>query len=153
MDLTGKTKGIAISRMLMLVLVANIAACGTILHPERQGQRAGGNLDVGVVILDGLGLFFFIIPGVIAYAVDFNNHTIYMPGGHRSSLDQDSKYVQIHIDGKMDQAAIESALRAETGKDISLNQPNMQIEKLESSADLDARFAQYAAGSRVALAQ
>src|SRR5579859_5544804 len=72
-----------------VVLLANLTACGTLMHPERKGQR-GGDIDVGVAILDGIGLLFFLIPGIIAYAVDFSNGTIYLPGGrwhHRSSLD------------------------------------------------------------------
>ena len=55
-----------------------VAGCGTILHPERKGQPAG-SIDWKVAALDGLGLLFFFIPGVIAFAVDFNNGTIYLP--------------------------------------------------------------------------
>jgi len=57
-----------------------LPACGTIMYPERKGQRAG-RLDPAIVVLDAIGLLFFIIPGVIAFAVDFNNGTIYLPGG------------------------------------------------------------------------
>jgi hypothetical protein len=59
-------------------LAAGSAGCGTILHPDRRGQPAG-NLDWGIVALDAIGLFFFFLPGVIAFAVDFNNGTIYLP--------------------------------------------------------------------------
>ena len=52
--------------------------CGTIMHPERRGQPAGP-LDWRIVGLDALGLLFFFVPGVIAFAVDFNNGTIYLP--------------------------------------------------------------------------
>lgn len=65
----------------VLLCAAVTSACGTIMHPERKGQR-DGNIDAGVAILDGLGLLFFIIPGVIAFAVDFSNGTIYYPKGH-----------------------------------------------------------------------
>jgi hypothetical protein len=54
------------------------AGCGTVLHPERRGQEAGP-LDWNVVALDAVGLLFFFVPGVIAFAVDFNNGTIYLP--------------------------------------------------------------------------
>ena len=57
--------------------------CGTILHPERRGQPAG-RLDWGVVLLDGLGLIFFLIPGVIAFAVDFATGAIYLPPEYSS---------------------------------------------------------------------
>ena len=48
------------------------------MHPERRGQPAG-RLDWEIVALDAIGLFFFFIPGVIAFAVDFSNSTIYLP--------------------------------------------------------------------------
>ena len=60
-----------------------IAGCGTVLHPERKGQAAG-SLDWGIVALDALGLLCFFIPGVIAFAVDFNNGTIYLPPSETS---------------------------------------------------------------------
>ncbi len=66
------------------VLTLNLTACGTILYPERSGQSKGGRLDIGIVALDGVGLLFFLIPGIVAYAVDFNNGTIYLPEGHSS---------------------------------------------------------------------
>jgi hypothetical protein len=61
------------------VLMAQLMGCGTILYPEREGQKSG-QIDAGVAILDGMGVLFFIVPGVIAFAVDFYNGTIYLPG-------------------------------------------------------------------------
>lgn len=141
-------------RAMIFVLAVCIAGCGTILHPGRQGQRAHSRLDVSIVILDGIGLFFFIIPGVIAYAVDFSNHTIYLPAGrHRSSLDNGHKYVSIHIDGKMDEAAIEKAIRVATGKTVDMQQQDVKVVQMKSLADLDSRFSGYASDNRVALAR
>ena len=60
--------------------ISCLVGCGTILHPERRGQRAG-NLDCGVILLDGLGLLLFFVPGVIAFAVDFGTGAIYLPEG------------------------------------------------------------------------
>ena len=62
-----------------IVLMAQLMGCGTILYPERKGQT-GGRIDAGVALLDGIGILVFIIPGVIAFAVDFYNGTIYLPG-------------------------------------------------------------------------
>src|SRR6516225_1345537 len=55
-----------------------LASCGTVLYPERRGQPVG-RLDVGVVALDGIGLLAFLVPGVIAFAVDFATGAIYLP--------------------------------------------------------------------------
>ena len=69
-------------KLIALTLAATIAllssSCGTLLYPERRGQPRG-QLDPGVVILDALGLLFFVIPGVIAFVIDFGNGTIYLP--------------------------------------------------------------------------
>lgn len=54
------------------------SGCGTILYPERIGQPSGP-LDWKVVALNTLGLLLFVVPGVIAFAVDFHNGTIYLP--------------------------------------------------------------------------
>jgi hypothetical protein len=59
----------------------SLAGCGTILYPERRGQPAG-HLDWGVVALDAIGLLFFLVPGVIAFAVDFATGAIYLPPGY-----------------------------------------------------------------------
>ena len=40
--------------MVASALVFQLAACGTILYPERKGQ-VSGKIDVGVAVLDGIG--------------------------------------------------------------------------------------------------
>lgn len=79
-----------LAAMVISALVFQLAACGTIMYPERKGQQSG-KIDPGVAVLDGLGLLLFIIPGVIAFAVDFSNGTIYLPGT-ASTGDSDGKY-------------------------------------------------------------
>jgi hypothetical protein len=59
------------------LLIVQLTGCGSILYPERKGQNSG-KIDVGVAILDGIGVLFFVIPGIIAFAVDFYNGTIYL---------------------------------------------------------------------------
>ena len=39
--------------------------CGTLLFEERHGQDAG-RIDPNVIVLDGIGLVFFIVPGLLA---------------------------------------------------------------------------------------
>ena len=55
------------------------------MYPERRGQRTG-TLDPGIVLLDGLGLLLFFVPGVIAFAVDFATGAIYLPEGGGPSI-------------------------------------------------------------------
>ena len=55
----------------ILIISLQLISCGTLLHPDRRGQTSG-RIDPGIAVLDGIGLIFFIIPGLIAYAIDFN---------------------------------------------------------------------------------
>lgn len=71
-----------------ILLISQLSACGTILYPERRGQ-VSGEIDVGVVALNALGLLFFFVPGVIAFGVDFATGAIYLPGGETASLSKD----------------------------------------------------------------
>jgi hypothetical protein len=147
MFITNKALNYIVTPILTLTLIVNLAACGTILYPQRSGQKAG-QIDPAVAILDGVGLLFFIIPGVIAFAVDFNNHSIYLPQGHASK-----KFSQIKIDSKMDMATIGNFIYTETGKTIDLQQSNVAVTRLDSIADLDSRFALYGTHNHIALAQ
>ncbi len=62
---------------LVWIILLQLTSCGYIMYPERRGQR-GGKIDAGVAVLDGIGLLLFIIPGVIAFAVDFASGAIYL---------------------------------------------------------------------------
>jgi len=142
-----------LSVLVCAVLIVQLAGCGTIMYPDRRGQKTG-SLDVGVVLLDGIGLLFFLIPGVIAYAVDFSTGAIYLPGTSRGSLDlKDIK--QVKFDPKhYTNAAIEKIIKEETGYAVKLNQDNMKISRLESIDDMMTRFAEVLPGiknNRIAL--
>ena len=72
----------------LLVAVLGIQlGCGTLLYPERRGQTRG-RLDADVVILDAVGLFFFVLPGLFAFGVDFITGAIYLPPGGNSRVSQ-----------------------------------------------------------------
>lgn len=127
---------------LTAALAIQTAGCGTILHPERRGQR-GGRLDVGIVVLDAIGLLFFVIPGVIAFAVDFSNGTIYLPGGGPGILSE------VRFDKTGDpKAAVEAVILARTGHAVRLDSPGVEVVALgsleEARARLDSRRVQTA---------
>jgi len=120
-----------------------MASCGTIMYPERKGQR-DGRLDIGVVLLDGIGLLFFIIPGVIAYAVDFTNGTIYLPGTYmrRADLDRDGLKT-VKFDTKhYSPDVVKHIILAETGYDLSWKDERLRVVKLNSEDELPVYFAQ-----------
>jgi hypothetical protein len=96
--------------------------CGTILYPERRGQRTTARIDAGVAVMDGLWCLLFIIPGVIAFAVDFNNGAIYLPGGGASA--GPLKVVRTP-DICPDRVAIERAVEEGAGVHIRLDEPTV----------------------------
>lgn len=118
-------------------LLLNLAACGTILHPERKGQT-GGRIDAGVAVLDAIGLLFFIIPGVIAFAVDFSNGTIYLPSGKKAA--RASGFEVVHRDGPLDPAEIERLASQRAGVPIRLDDPRLQTTRAGSPAALAGLF-------------
>ncbi len=112
--------------LLGLVEIATVG-CGTILYPARKGQPAG-RLDWGVVALDAVGLLFFLVPGVIAFAVDFNNGTIYLPpegtwGPSQASTDLTQKSPLTSIatsPQELTPQVVEQTLARHTGREIRL---------------------------------
>ena len=123
------------------VFTMQLMGCGTLMYPERRGQRAG-SLDAGVAILDALGLLFGIIPGVIAFAVDFSNGTIYLPERTRiGSLDM-KNIKEVKFDPKHTSlAGIERIIKQETGCVVKLDQDNIKYSKLKSVKDMMVQFA------------
>ncbi len=129
------------------ILIIQLAGCGTIMYPERRGQK-GGRIDAGVAVMDGLCLLLFVIPGIIAYAVDFSNGAIYLPGTTRSSLDL-KNIKQVKFNPKhYTYATIEKIIKEETGYAVKLNQDNMKIYRLESIDDMMMRFAEVLPGMK-----
>jgi hypothetical protein len=100
-----------------------LASCGTVLYPERRGQPVG-RLDVGVVALDGIGLLAFLVPGVIAFAVDFATGAIYLPP-ECALLDPGTGagagVRTVRVDpSELTPERVEAVVREQTGRAISL---------------------------------
>jgi hypothetical protein len=122
------------------VVTMQAIGCGTIMYPERKGQK-GGKIDAGVAVLDGVGLLLFLIPGIIAFAVDFSNGTIYLPGTRSSSLELKDLEV-VRFDPKKDSpAVIERIIQDHTGYPVKLDEPNMKVTKMKSTDDMVLEFA------------
>jgi hypothetical protein len=121
-------------------LLVQLTACGMILHPERKGQK-GGQIDPAIAIFDGIGLLFFFLPGVIAFAVDFSNGTIYLPGGRQSSL-SDEELQRVAPHGKLDEKSLAEILRAKGLLEQDQAQ-HLQIQQLDSLGEVYARLAIY----------
>lgn len=108
------------------VSITALVGCGTLFHPERKGQMSG-RIDPTVAIANGVGLLFFIVPGVVAYAVDFSNGTIYLPSGHTSAgVDA------LKLEEDMDVATLERLLSEKSGKSVSLDSELLRVEEVSS---------------------
>ncbi len=129
-----------IRRVVVLVLVSvitiQLTACGYLFWPERRNQTADRDIDPTVAILDGLGLLVFIIPGVIAFIVDFTTHTIYLPPGRKATLDkppQPEKMVAVKVPGhQLTKKGIESLVSQYVGEPVSIDPRTVKIHPLET---------------------
>ena len=113
-----------------VVSMATLAtSCGTLMHPERKGQTEG-QLDSRIVIFDAIGLLFFIIPGAIAFYVDFDNGTIYLPqdGSVMTEGQDKSEMVAIKFDKEnASNEELERIIAAHTGNKVDLNDKQVKI--------------------------
>ena len=136
-----KTLVNALRLLVCAVFTMQLMGCGTLMYPERRGQR-GGKLDVGVTILDAVGLLFFIIPGVIAFCVDFSNGTIYLPEHRMMTSFNIKDFRQVRFDPKHTSlASLEKIIKNETGQDVKLASENVKVTKLASLNDMVVQFA------------
>jgi len=124
--MTGKTFSKAIVMSLTIVMVLELTACGTVFYPERKGAR-GGSIDPIVAVADAIGLLFFFIPGVIAFAVDFSNGTIYLPHGRHSSLTPE-ELKSISPNGKLDKKALSALISKKVEQPINLDSADLQVK-------------------------
>ena len=127
-----------ISALCTMTTLSLSLGCGTILYPERRGQRTTARVDPGVAVMDACWLLLFIIPGVIAFAVDFSNGAIYLPGGRASG----EPLKVVHTDAAHpDRAAIERTIEQQTGLPIRLDDPAMVRRELPSRQDIEPSLA------------
>jgi hypothetical protein len=105
-----------------VILAIQTAGCGLILYPERKGQKSG-RIDPGVAILDAAGLIVWIVPGLIAFGVDFVTGCIYLPGGSRASGEAPDLQVIAMAPGAVDDATVEELVRRATGLEFELDDP------------------------------
>jgi hypothetical protein len=120
------------------VLIVQLSGCGTIMYPGRRGQQ-GGKIDAGVAVLDGVGLLLFIIPGVIAFAVDFSTGAIYLPGTSRSSLGNNNVKVVSFDPRHITNENMEKIINKETGCNVKLDEA--VITRLQSDDDVKVTLA------------
>ena len=121
--------------LLLAFAVLWTASCGTIIHPERINQPRGGRLDFSIVLLDGLGLLLFFVPGVIAFIVDFATGAIYLPAGY-GDTGKPTSWRVVHVPkDELTREKIEEVVARETGKPVHFEKEDLHVERLRTIDD------------------
>lgn len=113
-----------IGGVVIATLLTQLTACGSIFFPDRRGQ-IDGKIDPVVVVLDGIGLLFYVIPGLIAFGVDFATGAIYLPPGKTAQIAPEKLQQAIGADGKVDNSKLQAILESELGRSFPLNDPRL----------------------------
>jgi hypothetical protein len=129
-----------ITVLLLIAMTGQLVSCGTIIYPDRRGQK-GGQIDPQVVLLDGLGCLLLIIPGVAAFIVDFSTGAIYLPPGHKISSDStlEDGIVVVRVDqSSLNRKGIEQVVSERMQRSVKLDAPEIQVCRLTSSDDVNS---------------
>jgi hypothetical protein len=113
-----------IGGVLVATLLTQITACGSIFYPDRRGQ-IDGKIDPAIAVLDAVGLLFYVIPGLIAFGVDFATGAIYFPHGQSAQIDPQKLQPAINADGSVDNSKLQAILETELGRSLPLNDPRL----------------------------
>ncbi|AUF98074.1 polyribonucleotide nucleotidyltransferase [Pseudomonas shirazensis] len=121
---------------LVATLLTQLTACGTLFYPDRRGQIEG-KVDPVIVALDAIGILFYVIPGLIAFGVDFATGAIYYPGGTTAQVDPAKLKPAVNADGSIDNSKLQAILESELGQRLPLNDPRLiqhrgSVEQLAS---------------------
>lgn len=111
-------------RILSTFLIFELSGCGTVIYSERRGQSRGP-IDPAVVIMNGIGLLFWVVPGLIAFAIDFATGAIYLPSG-RYSIAPEQLQRAIQDNGQIDTVQLQQIIEQQTGKNLPFSHPNVQ---------------------------
>jgi hypothetical protein len=131
----------ALARLSTVVLApwafTRLSSCGALIHPERVGQPRTGRLDTSIVVLDGLGLLLFLVPGLIAFIVDFATGAIYLPPEHYGASEQPeqttSGLVKLTVPpGELTRERLEQAVTRAHGRPVSLERGTYRAVQLRS---------------------
>ncbi|QVM90763.1 polyribonucleotide nucleotidyltransferase [Pseudomonas entomophila] len=113
-----------IGGVLIATLLTQLTACGTLFYPDRRGQIEG-KIDPVVAALDAIGILFYVIPGLIAFGIDFASGAIYYPGGQTAHIDPIKLKPAINANGQVDKVKLQAILESELGQRLPLNDPRL----------------------------
>ncbi len=121
------------TRLACVALIGSLGfqtACGTLFYPERRGQERG-QIDPTVAILNGLGLLLFLVPGIIAFAVDFHTGAIYLPPDEETAADSDKSLRVVQMDpDEITPESLAAVIEQHTGKQVTLTEQDIEVMRL-----------------------
>ncbi|UVE18411.1 polyribonucleotide nucleotidyltransferase [Pseudomonas sp. LS44] len=109
-----------IGGVLVATLLTQLSACGTLFYPDRRGQIEG-KIDPVVTALNAIGILFYVLPGLIAFGVDFATGAIYLPDGQTAQVEPEQLQQTIGANGQVDPLKLKALIQAETGHDLPLD--------------------------------
>ena len=74
--------------LLLIVMFLSMASCGSYMYKERRFAEKSDRIDYFVLGLDSMGLFCFIVPGLVALFVDSSTGALWL------SKEENSRYVE-----------------------------------------------------------
>ncbi len=119
-----RTQTRVIGGLIVAALLTQLTACGTLFFPDRRGQIEG-RIDPMVAGLNAIGILFYVIPGLIAFGIDFATGAIYLPGGLTSQVDPQDLQNVVDADGKVDPIKLKALIEVQTGHSLPLDDPRL----------------------------
>ena len=119
-----RTQTSVIGGLIVAALLTQLTACGTLFFPDRRGQIEG-RIDPMVAGLNAIGILFYVIPGLIAFGIDFATGAIYLPGGLTSQVDPQDLQNVVDADGKVDPIKLKALIEVQTGHSLPLDDPRL----------------------------
>lgn len=119
-----RTQTRVIGGLIVAALLTQLTACGTLFFPDRRGQIEG-RIDPVVAGLNAIGILFYVIPGLIAFGIDFATGAIYLPGGLTSQVDPQDLQNVVDADGKVDPIKLKALIEVQTGHSLPLDDPRL----------------------------
>lgn len=118
-----RTRSRVIGGVLAVSLFTQLAACGTLFYPDRRGQ-IDGKIDPAIAVLNAVGLLFYVIPGLIAFGIDFATGAIYLPDDEYSMAPEKLQEA-IGADGVVDRTRLKAIIEREIGRSLPLDDPRL----------------------------
>ena len=129
----------------MLSLLCSVTGCGTLFFSHRMGKKLSKTIDNRVFYTDCFLCLFGVVPGVVAFILDYENGTIYyteaellpddlfgmkkLPGGNMTP-EEIAEKLSAALDKEITSSEIREALRVSS----KMGKKGKKIVFLEESA-------------------